>query len=122
MLGSGLGTAVLFIVIIYMILEYQIDGRKIKAWRTMLPDYLQIASANLRSGIALDRAMLMAARPEFSFLSEDIKEMNRKIFSGENFEESLKSFALQVQVLPAQPRSKDDTRIAKVRGRNGRPA
>ena len=50
-----------------MYLEFRIDGRKTKL-EVMLPDYLQITSANLRSGIALDRAMLLAARPEFGFL------------------------------------------------------
>ena len=51
---------------------------------TLFPDYLQIASANLRSGISLDRAMLLAARPEFGFFSDDVKDMNRRVFGGEN--------------------------------------
>jgi archaellum biogenesis protein FlaJ (TadC family) len=34
---------------------------------------------------------MLAARPEFGFLTDDIKEMNRKMYSGENFESSLKS-------------------------------
>ena len=90
--GFGILGMALFIVAIYLILEYRIDGRKTRL-EAMLPDYLQIASANLRSGVALDRAMLMAARPEFTFLSDDIKEMNRRIFGGESFEIALRSFA-----------------------------
>jgi archaeal flagellar protein FlaJ len=90
--AAGIGSAVIFIFIIYMILEYKIDGRKTKM-EEMLPDYLQIASANLRSGIALDRSLLLAARPEFGFLSEDVKEMNRRIFSGENLDSGLREFA-----------------------------
>lgn len=90
--AAGIGTGVIFIIVIYMMMEFKIDARKTKL-EEMLPDYLQITSANLRSGIALDRAMLLAARPEFSFLSEDIKEMNRRIFGGENFDSSLKTFA-----------------------------
>ncbi len=89
--GAGLGSGVLFIVIIYMLLEFRIDARKTKL-EAMLPDYLQITSANLRSGIALDRAMLLAARPEFTFLSEDVKAMNRRIFGGENFDVALRAF------------------------------
>ncbi|MGI0100226.1 MAG: type II secretion system F family protein [Candidatus Micrarchaeaceae archaeon] len=90
--AGGLGSGAVFVVIMYMFLEYRIDARKTKL-EEMLPDYLQITSANLRSGIALDRAMLLAARPEFSFLSEDIKEMNRRIFGGENFDVSLRELA-----------------------------
>ena len=89
---GGLGCGALFIAAIYMVLEFKIDQRKTKL-EQMLPDYLQIASANLRSGISLDRAMLLAARPEFGFLSEDIKDMNMKIFGGENFNEALKGLA-----------------------------
>ena len=89
---GGIGSGTVFIVVVYMYLEFKIDARKTKV-EEMLPDYLQIASANLRSGIALDRAMLLAARPEFSFLSEDVKEMNRRIFGGENFDTALRELA-----------------------------
>ncbi len=89
---GGLLSGALVVVIFYMILEYKIDGRKTKL-EEMLPDYLQIASANLRSGIALDRALLLAARPEYTFLSESIKEMNRKIFGGENFDDALRDLS-----------------------------
>ncbi len=88
----GLICSAIYVVVIYAILEYQIDERKTKM-EQMLPDYFQIASANLRSGIALERAMLLAARPEFGFFSEDLKEMSRQVFSGATFETALKSLA-----------------------------
>ncbi len=91
---AGIGVGALFVGLVYTFLEYKIDQRKTKM-EQMLPDYLQIASANLRSGIALDRAMLLAARPEFGFLSEDIKKMNMQIFSGENFNDALRGLALR---------------------------
>ena len=90
--AAGLAGATLFIALIYLLLEYKIEGRKSRL-EEMLPDYLQIASANLRSGVALDRAMLMAARPEFTFLSDDIKDMNRQVFGGESFETAIRAFA-----------------------------
>ncbi|MGA2160463.1 MAG: type II secretion system F family protein, partial [Dehalococcoidia bacterium] len=89
--GAGLGAGTLYVVLVYLLLEFRIDARKTKL-EDMLPDYLQIASANLRSGIALDRALLLAARPEFTFLSEDVKVMNRRIFGGENFDTALRAF------------------------------
>jgi pilus assembly protein TadC len=88
----ALGLASLYIAMIYAYMEYRIDYRKTKM-EAMIPDYLQIASANLRSGISLDRAMLLAARPEFEFLSEDIKDMNMRIFEGENFNDALAGLA-----------------------------
>jgi Flp pilus assembly protein TadB len=86
--AGGIGAGAILIVALYMFLQYRIDARKTKL-EEMLPDYLQITSANLRSGIALDTAMLLAARPEFLYFSDDIKEMNRRIFGGENFETAL---------------------------------
>ena len=73
--------ASMYVAAIYLIINYKIDSRKTKLEKIM-PDYFQIASANLRSGISLDRAMLLAARPEFSFFSDDIKDMNRRVFGG----------------------------------------
>jgi flagellar protein FlaJ len=90
--GIGLLGATLYVAAIYLLFEYKIEGRK-SQMEEMLPDYLQITSANLRSGVSLDRAMLMAAKPEFIFLSDDVKEMNRRIFGGESFETAIKAFA-----------------------------
>lgn len=92
--AAGLGAAVVFVGVIFMYLEYQIDGRKTRM-ENMLPDFFQIAAANLRSGISLERALLLAARPEFGFLSEEIKEMNRRVFGGQTLEVSMQQFADQ---------------------------
>jgi hypothetical protein len=72
----------------YMVIEYRIDGRKTKI-EAFLPDYFQIASANLRSGIALDRSLLLAARPDFGIFSDDVKDMARSVFAGETLENGL---------------------------------
>ncbi|MGC8694512.1 MAG: type II secretion system F family protein [Candidatus Micrarchaeia archaeon] len=86
--------AVLYGVMIYLIIEYRIDQRKTKL-ESMLPDFFQIVAANLKGGMPLDRAMLHAARSEFSFLSEDIKEMSQLIFSGETLENALRQFSFK---------------------------
>ncbi len=85
-------TGVVYTAFLYLYIEYKIDERKTKL-EVMLPDYLQIVAANLRSGISLERAMLLAARPEFGFLSEDVKEMSRRVFGGQTLEASLQDFA-----------------------------
>ncbi|MGC8586121.1 MAG: type II secretion system F family protein [Candidatus Micrarchaeia archaeon] len=89
---TGVGGAAAYLLLLYMVLEYMIQKRKTKM-EAVLPDFLQIASANLRSGIALDRALLLAARPEFEPITSDIKIMSRNIFGGENLEDALKKFA-----------------------------
>lgn len=89
---GGLVLGGLYIAFVYLYLEYRIDQKKTRL-EAMLPDYLQIVAANLRSGISLERAMLLAARPEFTFLSEDVKEMSRRVFGGQTLEKSLEDFA-----------------------------
>jgi len=88
----GIIMGIVYIVFVYLFIEYKIDQRKTKL-EVMLPDFFQIVAANLKGGMPLDRAMLHAARAEFSFLSDDIKEMSRRVFSGETLENSLKEFS-----------------------------
>jgi Flp pilus assembly protein TadB len=85
-------------VMVYLYLEYKIEQRKTML-ESMLPDYLQIVAANLRSGISLERAMLLGARPEFGFLSEEAKELNRRVFGGQTLEASLQEFASRYRSL-----------------------
>jgi len=89
---AGIAATIMFEAVVYAYLAYGIDGRKTKL-QSMLPDYFQITSANLRSGISLDRAMLLAARPEFGFFSDDIKNMSRKVFGGETLDEALQELS-----------------------------
>ncbi len=88
----GVGAAAFYLSFIYVFLEYLIDRRR-TAMENMLPDYLQITSANLRSGISLDRAMLLAARPEFGFFAADVNDMSRRIFGGETLANALHGMA-----------------------------
>ena len=91
----GLAAAAFFIGFIYAYMEYLVDKRKTKM-ENMLPDYLQIASANLRSGISLDRALLLAARPEFGSLSIDIKGHEPKGFRRGEFQRCIEGLCRQV--------------------------
>ncbi|MCL5099780.1 MAG: type II secretion system F family protein [Candidatus Marsarchaeota archaeon] len=97
----GLIAGLSIILVVYLILNYMIDKRK-SAVEQILPDYFQITSANLRSGIALDRSMLLAARPEFTFFSEDVLEMNRKVFGGETFEAALQELGNKYRSIALQ--------------------
>ncbi len=90
LLGIAFWGALIFAL--FTIIEFRIDSRK-TTMENILPDYFQLASANLRSGIALDRALLLAARPEFGLFSKDIQEMSRRLFSGETLENSLRALS-----------------------------
>ncbi len=89
---AGVGVWAFYIVIIFMYVEFAIDKRKSEV-ENFLPDYFQLVAANLRSGISLDKSLLLSAKPEFKFFSEDVKEISRLLFTGETMEGALTQFA-----------------------------
>ncbi len=78
---AAFAAAAAYEVVIYALLEFRIDQRKTFV-EGILPDYLQLTAANVRSGIALDKALVLAARPEFLYFSDDLKELTKEIYSG----------------------------------------
>jgi hypothetical protein len=56
----------------------------------------------VRSGIALDKAMVLAARPEFGYFSEDLKAMNRELYGGVTLQEALTGLGKQYRSLQLQ--------------------
>ncbi len=82
-----------YIVLIYGVLNYRLDKRATQM-ENILPEYFQLVAANLRSGISIDRSMLIAARPEFTPFSEDVQKMNNRLFSGESFDVALHKLAI----------------------------
>ncbi len=55
----------------------------------LLPDLLQLMASNLRAGYTLDRALLLAARPEFGSFKEEINRAGKDIATGKDFNEAL---------------------------------
>lgn len=64
---------------------------------TVLPDALQLMSANIRSGLTPDKALLFSARPEFGVLEKQIKLAASKAVAGESIEESLLSLGSTIK-------------------------
>lgn len=85
---AGFTAQTFFELLLYLYLELKIEQRK-NFIESILPDYLQLASANVRSGISLDKAMLFAARPEFLYFSDDVKLMSRSLYAGETLQNAL---------------------------------
>jgi len=84
----GIVSSVIYLGAIYTLIELQIDTRRSKM-EEILPDFLQITAANIRSGMPIDRAMVYSARPEFAPLTQEIQEFNKRIASGESLQNSL---------------------------------
>lgn len=87
---AGIVAAAVLEIAVYAVLEFRIEQRRTFV-ENLIPDYLQLAAANVRSGIALDKAMVLAARPEFGFFSEDVKEMNKELYSGQTLQQAMVS-------------------------------
>lgn len=75
-------------ILVWVFLLLQIEARK-SAVEAVLPDFLSLISANVRSGMTVDQAMWYAAKPEFGILSIEVKSVIKSSFSGEPFEKAL---------------------------------
>lgn len=64
---------------------------------TVLPDILQLMSANIRSGLTPDKALLFSARPEFGVLEKQIKLSASKAVAGESIEDTLLSLGSKIK-------------------------
>jgi len=81
--------ALIFVGLVYAYLVLKIEDRRSKV-ENILPDFLQLASANVRAGMPIDRALWFAARPEFGLLSLEVELVTKRAFSGEPFVRSLR--------------------------------
>jgi len=80
---------IVFQLVIYVWIMLSIDS-KARFVENVLPDALQLMSSNIRAGLTTDRALLLAARPEFGPLSLEIKRVGRETMTGKSLDESLK--------------------------------
>ena len=85
---GGVLSAGMIILIIYAAIEFRIEQRK-SFVENILPLYLDLTAANVRSGLALTNAMTIVERPEFKNFNDDIKLMGKQLYSGESMERVL---------------------------------
>jgi flagellar protein FlaJ len=98
---GGFAAAAAFAIVLYILLEFKIEQRK-NFIEALLPDYLQLSAANVRSGIALDKSMVLAARPEFGYFSDDVKEMNKELYSGVTLQAAMLNLGAKYRSLQLQ--------------------
>ena len=71
-----------------MWLALRVDA-KAKFVEEVLPDALRLMASNLHAGLTIDKALLLAARPEFGPLQEEIMYMGKEVTVGKDFVEAL---------------------------------
>lgn len=90
--GIFAGLFILAWVITYIFLDMKIFNRTM-AIEDVLPDYLQLASANISAGMPIDRALWFAVRPRFGILAKEIEDVAKSTVSGEDLSVALVRFA-----------------------------
>ncbi len=94
---AGVWTAVfaflylLFWMIIFVYLDLRIYHRT-RQVEAVLPDFLQLVSANISAGMPIDRALWFAVRPNFGVLAKEIEEVAKATLAGEELSASLTAF------------------------------
>ncbi|OGI12119.1 hypothetical protein A3K64_02165 [Candidatus Micrarchaeota archaeon RBG_16_36_9] len=78
-IGLGIGGAVIIFTYLFFMLVADSRANQIE---TVLPDALQLISANVRAGMTIDRAIWLSARPEFGVLEEEIKMVGARTMGG----------------------------------------
>lgn len=63
----------------------------------MLPDCLQLISANIKAGMTVDKAIWLSARKEFGILEEEIMKAGAKTFGGKPIKFALHDMTLSIK-------------------------
>lgn len=95
---GGIGCSVIYEVVLYALLEFRIDERR-EFVETVLPDYLQLVAANMRSGVSLSKAITMAVRPDFKYFGADVNILGGQLYSGETMQNVLTQLASKYRSL-----------------------
>ncbi len=59
----------------------------------ILPDFFYLTSANIKSGITIDKALLLSSRREFKYLSDEVIKAAKKALSGIEIQQSLEGIS-----------------------------
>jgi|FLOH01.1.fsa_nt_gi Flp pilus assembly protein TadB len=82
----------LFWMFLYVYFDLKIYNRT-KQLEDVLPDFLQLTSANISAGMPIDQALWYAVRPRFGVLAKEIEEVAKSVIAGDDLEIALKTFA-----------------------------
>ena len=86
------GLLLIVYLMFYFFLDFKIFQRRLDI-EEVLPDFLQLTSANIRAGMPIDKALWFAVRPRFGVLAKEIEMVAKEVMSGEELNDSLQRFA-----------------------------
>ncbi|MBS3109884.1 type II secretion system F family protein [Candidatus Woesearchaeota archaeon] len=89
--GFVFAVTTIFAGLMRVYFDFVIYNRK-KNVEEFLPDLLQQASANIRAGMTIDKALWFAVRPNFGILAHEIEIVARKTLGGVDFTQALEEF------------------------------
>jgi Flp pilus assembly protein TadB len=72
----------------YILISIAAERRK-KEMENVLPDALLLVSANLKSGLSIEKAFLLSARDEFGPLAEELRQSAMEMFGGKPVDDAL---------------------------------
>ena len=78
-------------LILYVSLDLRIFRRRLEL-EQVLPDFLQLTSANIRAGMPIDRALWYAVRPRFGVLANEMEAVAKQTMSGTDLADALTEF------------------------------
>ncbi|MEM4267376.1 MAG: type II secretion system F family protein [Candidatus Woesearchaeota archaeon] len=82
----------LLIVFIYFYIDLKIYNRT-RMMEEILPDFLELVSANLKGGYSFEKALWASIKPRFGILSHEIAIAAKKVMTGGDVEDALNEFA-----------------------------
>lgn len=94
LLGIGIGFFLLIVIQISIILIADARAAEIEK---VLPDALQLISANVRAGMTVDKAIWLAARPEFGVLEEELRRAGAKTVGGKTIKVALMEMSARIK-------------------------
>ena len=83
-------------VLFYLLLVLQADARA-RIVEDILPDALQLMSANLRAGMTTDKALILAVKPEFGPLADELNIVGKEIVMGEDIGKALTNMSKKIK-------------------------
>lgn len=87
---------VALMILLYFKVGLQASAR-IKKMEEVFPDVISLMASNLRSGITIDRAFLLAAKPEFDPLDKEILKTGKDITTGQDIIFALKKMSDRIE-------------------------
>ncbi len=86
----------LVVISMYALLVLRADSNS-KFIENILPDALMLMSMNIKSGMTTDRALIMAARPEFGPLERELNRTGKNIMAGQEISRALLDMTTRVK-------------------------